>query len=242
VIHICVRRTLDWEDEHAVDAHLIPEFRPKLLAWNAAFNMPYHVFRQRLKSIAQTNLARVEGAACSELETVPPGHVIVPVDDDDWLAPELGVALRRTHDPRMRGYLWQREVIEPPRPLRRGFSLVARLLGRGERFTCMTNNYAVANEPEVGRLALRHAGASAYFDAHPADIKRISATLAVQNRNLASQTTLAWGRPSISREELLRVFRRYRDLYPSLRLPAAVSWARPYVDLMADLMREIRPK
>jgi len=41
--------------------------------------------------------------------------------------------------------------------------------------------------------------------------------------------------------ELLAVFRRYRELYSSPRLGAALSWARPYVDLMADLMHEIRP-
>jgi hypothetical protein len=138
--------------------------------------------------------------------------------------------------------LWRREVIEPPSRLRRGLSYVARRLGRPERHTCKTNNYAVVNEPGVADLALDHAKASEYFDAHPSDVRRIPATLAVQNRNLASQTALAWGRPSISRDELLAVFRRYRDLYSSPRLGVALSWARPYVDLMADLMREIRPR
>jgi hypothetical protein len=42
--------------------------------------------------------------------------------------------------------------------------------------------------------------------------------------------------------ELLAVFRRYRDLYSSPRLAAALTWARPYIDLMADLMQEIRPR
>jgi len=241
VIHICVRRTLDWQDEDLVSAEVLPEFRPKLVAWNATFDMPYHVFRQRLKTIAQLNLARIEGVTHSALGAVPPGHVIVPVDDDDWLAPDLGVQLGRALDPNARGYLWRREVIEPP-SLRRGLSYVARRLGRPERDTCKTNNYAFVNEPGVPDLVLDHMRASEYFDAHPSDVRRIPATLAVQNRNLASQTALAWGRPSISRDELLAVFRRYRDLYSSPRLAAALSWARPYVDLMADLMQEIRPK
>jgi hypothetical protein len=41
--------------------------------------MPCHVFRQRLKVIAQKSLARVVGCARTDLEAVPPGHVIVPV-------------------------------------------------------------------------------------------------------------------------------------------------------------------
>jgi hypothetical protein len=242
VIHICVRRTLDWQDEDLVSAQVLPEFRSKLVAWNATFDMPYPVFRQRLKTIAQLNLARIEGVTHSELRAVPPGHTIVPVDDDDWLAPDLGIQLGRALDPNARGYLWRREVIEPLSLLRRGLSYVARRLGRPELLTCKTNNYAVVNEPGVADLVLNHTKASAYFDAHPSDVRRIPATLAVQNRNLASQTALAWGRPSISRDELLAVFRRYRDLYSSPRLAAALTWTRPYIDLMADLMHEIRPR
>lgn len=242
MIHICVRRTLDWQDEALVDAKVLPEFRLKLVAWNAIFDMPYHVFRQRLKTIAQLNLARVEGVTRSELGSIPPGHVIVPVDDDDWLAPDLGVQLERALDPNAHGYLWQREVIEARPLLRRGLSYVARRLGRPEMHTCKTNNYAVVNEPGVADLVLNHSKASAYFDAHPSDVRRIRGTLAVQNRNLASQTALAWGRPSISRDELLAVFRRYRNLYSARRLAAIPSWARPYVDLMAELMQEIRPR
>ncbi len=170
--------------------------------------MPYHVFRQRLKTIAELSLARVEGAARSELEAVPPGHVIVPVDDDDWFAPDLGVQLLRVRDPNARGYLWRREVIEA-RPLwRRGLSYVARRVGRPERNICRTNNYAVVNELGAADLALNHVTASEYFETHPAEIRRIPVALAVQNRSLASQTALAWGRPSISRGELLAVFQR----------------------------------
>jgi hypothetical protein len=91
-------------------------------------------------------------------------------------------------------------------------------------------------------LARGHTDASAYFDAHPGDIREIPATLAVQNRNLASQTALAWGRPSIGQGELLAVFRRYRRLYPTVRLDPGLAWAAPYVAQMADLMQEIRPK
>jgi hypothetical protein len=120
VIHICVRQTLDWTDEALVDAQVIPKFRPKLLAWNATFDMPYHVFRQRLKAIAQSSLARVGGCVQTDLEAVPPGDVIVPVDDDDWFAPDLGAALGRVLDPAARGYRWRQAVIVAPGPGARG--------------------------------------------------------------------------------------------------------------------------
>jgi hypothetical protein len=246
VIHICVRQTLDWRDEALVDARVFPWFRPKLLAWNATFDMPYHVFRQRLKTIAEQNLARVEGCVRTALEAVPRGDLIVPVDDDDWLAPDLGMELRRALDDRAHGYLWRREVIEAPPLWRRAVAYVGRLIGRRELHTCKTNSYAVVNRPGLGELALDHVRASEHFDAHAGDIRRIPATLALQNRNLASQTALHWERPPITQAEMLAVYRRiyprYRRLYDSLKLDASLSWARPCVDQMADLMREIRPR
>lgn len=242
MIHICVRQTLDWRDEALVDARVFPAFRPKLLAWNATFDMPYHVFRQRLKAIAEQNLARVEGCVRTELEAVPPGDVIVPIDDDDWLAPDLGVQLRRALDDRAHGYLWRREVIEAPPLWRRARERAGRLIGLPEVDICKTNNYAVVNRPTFGKLLLNHVRASEHFEAHAADIRRIPATLAIQNRNLASQTALAWGRSSISRAELLAVHQRYLRRYRSLKLDAGLSWARPCVDQMADLTREIRPR
>src|SRR5438094_1255384 len=180
--------------------------------------MPYDRFRHRVRTIARLNLSRVNGATCSAVDDVPRDHVIVPVDDDDWFAPDLAEWLRQEHDPTVRGYLWTRQVIEPPRGIRGALERLARHLGRRDRFTCKTNNYAVVNDPGVAHLALNHVPASRHFDAYPAQIKRIPAILAIQNRTLASQTALAWGRPSVRREELVRLLRRYRALYVSWKL------------------------
>src|SRR5262249_37876728 len=158
----------------------------------------------------------------------------------DWFAPDLAIRLRQAHDPRAQAYLWRRAVIEPPRRIRDGLRLVARLIGRRDENTCKTNNYAVVNEPALAPLALSHSGASQYVDAHPTRVRRIPATLAIQNRNLASQTTLAWTRPSIGRTELVALLGRYRSLYGRWKLSPEEAWARPYVDLMDALMREIR--
>ena len=242
-LHISVRSTLDWQDPAVVEARLLPQFRPKFDAWNATFNMPYHAFRHRLRQIAQVSHDLVEGATCSAVDKVPSGHIIVPVDDDDWFAPDLANHLQQEYDPGARGYLWTREVIEAPSRTRSSLRRIARLLGRRqEKFICKSNNYAIVNEPDLAHLALNHVRASQYFDAHPSDIRRISATLAIQNRTLASQTTLAWGRPSIRRDELVILLHRYRGLYSSWQVHAELSWAKPYVDMMAELMQDIDTK
>jgi hypothetical protein len=117
---------------------------------------------------------------------------------------------------------------------------VGRLIGRPDRHSCKTNNYAVRNEPELVPLALNHLQASAYFDSQPGKITRIPATLGIQNRNLASQTSLAFGRPTVSRRELVMLREKYRVLYATWRAPIALRWATPYVELMGELMKEVR--
>ena len=59
---------------------------------------------------------------------------------------------------------------------------------------------------------------------------------------LASQTALAWGKPTIPRGQLLRRYRRYRALYGRVELPPALAWARPSVEAMAELMRDLEPR
>ena len=239
-IHVCIRATLDWQDRAAVEAGLIPAFRPKYDAWNATFDMPYHRFRHRVCEIARLALSRVEGVVHSTPEAVPPGDLLVPVDDDDWLAPDLAAHLGRAYAPGACGYLWTRAVIEPPQRVRAPLRTLARWLGRRDRIICKTNNYAVLSE--LWPLARNHVAASQHFLAHPADIRRIPATLAIQNRTLASQTALAWKRPSITPAEILAGFRRYRRLYRSWRLGPEGRWAEPYVRAMAALTEELHPR
>ena len=240
-IHICVRETLDWGNAEIVKAQILPHFRSKFDTWNATFDMPYHVYRARVKAIAQLNLSRVAGARCSALETVPAGHLIVPVDDDDWFAPEFAERLFAEQTVEHSCYLWRRTPIEAAHPIRNTYLRVAALVGRGDRVICQTNNYAIVQQDGLGSLALSHMAAAMHFRAHPADVKRIPATLAIQNRHLGSQTTLAWRRPSIAPHQLVTLLGQHQKRYRSWRLPRDQQWARPYVDLMADLLSDIRP-
>jgi hypothetical protein len=238
-IHLCVRHTLDWNDPVGLGERVWPCFRPKLEAWNETFDMSYGAFRHRLKDIAQLSFSRVEGAECTPLSEVPAGDLIVPVDDDDWFAPNVADEIRRVVEPDLVGYYWIREVISPSRR-RRKLRNILRPKRRRGKYVCKTNNYAVLNTPALCPLAERHVRASEFFDTHPTQVEKIPKTLAIQNRSLASQTALAWRRPSISREETIEAFERYRDLYAGWKLRRELRWAQPYVDRMAELMDDIR--
>lgn len=219
---------------------IIDAFRPKFDTWNATFTMPYHVFRQRLKALALLSLNRVSGASLSRLDEVPAGHLIVPVDDDDWLAPDVAARLTEAFDPAANGYLWRRATVEWLRPIARLRAWMGPRVGRKDPYLCKTNSYAVLNLPDLKPLTLSHATASRYFEAHATAIRRIPWTLAVQNRNLASQTTLNPKRRGVRRAELVMLFEKHRRLYDGWRPTAELEWVSPYVAEMRTLMGEIR--
>ena len=246
MIYIWVRATLDWKDEALVAARLYPKFRQKVAMWNATFAMPYHAFRQRLKEIAAANLARVERAKIVALDEVPAGALVVPVDDDDWFAPDLCQRLEQAFEPGLSGYYWIRNMLEAPEPkqtlkgwLRARQPLVLGPNARQGRHICGTNNYAVANDPGMHEVAKGHMAACRFFDENPARVKRLPLTLSLQNRNLSSRTALAWQRPTISREELLRAHRRYCRLYSRVQLAEGLAWAASYIDEVGELTREL---
>jgi hypothetical protein len=244
-ICISVRKTLDWGDEAKVRAGLIPGFLPKYEMWNETFVLPYHVFRQRLKAIAEATLRGVAGARLVEPEALPTGALVVPVDDDDWFAPDLAARLGEAWDGSARGYRWSSFILEA-----RPGGLLGLLGLRGpsapepdrSRFTCTSNNYAFVAEADAADLVRSHAEASRRFDASPGELRRLPLSLSLQNRNLASQTALGWKKPTISRARLLRRYRRYRDFYGRVALPEELSWARAPVAAMAELMRALRPR
>lgn len=238
-IYLCVRRTLNWHDEAEVEAKLIPAFRPKMAAWNATFDTPYYVFRQRLKAIARASLDRVEGARLATIDAIPDGAIAVPVDDDDWFAPDLAARIEAAYQPNAAGYLWRRATVQVPIPLGRRLRY---LLWSFKAPTCNTNDYAVTSFPCAEPILIYHVRAGRYFDTYRDRIVKIPATLAIQNRNVSSQTAMGWRRPTITREELIRSYERHRALYASLALIPDLAWAKPYVAEMAELMSQLRVK
>jgi hypothetical protein len=240
MICICVRRTLDWGNKAAVDAGLIETFRPKVELWNATFTIPYHEFRQRLKSIAELSLDRVEGAQRASVEAAPPGALLVPVDDDDWFSPDLANRLREEFDPSISCYYWSRHILEPGRHVRRFKGLLKEFLTGEVIFA--TNNYAIRNIGDLASVTGPHMQAWRHFQATPEQVKYLPAALSIHNRSLASQTTLGMGRQSLSRDQLIERFDRYRTLYAKTHLWWRLRWAAPYVALMSELMDALKPR
>src|SRR5689334_16033614 len=119
-VFVVIRKTLDWSDEAAVEAGLRADLRPKVATWDATFRMPYREFRQRVKEIARENLARVEGVVVAPIEEVPPGALMMPVDDDDWYAPDVATRLREGYDPAAKGWSWPSFTLEARRVHGRG--------------------------------------------------------------------------------------------------------------------------
>lgn len=249
MIYLSIRKTLDWKNAELVAARLRPAFRAKVSMWDATFRMPYHEFRHELKEIAQRNLANVAGATIAPVDEVPLGALLVPVDDDDWFAPDLVQRLEAVIEPNVTGYYWIRNILEVPgarSPLKRWFRS-RRPLELGPtanqgRYTCGTNNYAFVTSTESSELVASHEVASRVFDAYPDHVKHLPATLSLQNRNISSQTALAFRRPDITRGELLRTYRSYLRLYPRVRLAAGLAWAAPYIDAVAELTAGLMPR
>jgi hypothetical protein len=245
-IHICLRPTLDWSDRDLVEKNLFEIFRYRYELWNKTFTVPYHLFRHRLKTISQANLRRVRGATLTPFEQTPTGVLAVPVDDDDWFAPDLAERLAAAWTPGVVGYWWDKCTLKAPQEhllirLSRWIRGVRLHEGARKRYTCASNNYAMIHDgtPESLNRINRHGSASRHFDANPAVIRRLPGRMSIQNKSLASQTTLVFRQSIISRRKLLRRFNRYKNFYRDLRMPDDLAWAQPCVVEMDQLMREI---
>lgn len=77
-----------------------------------------------------------------------------------------------------------------------------------------------------------------------ARVAEIKTQLSINNRTLASQTSLRpTERPGeLDRERLLRRLHRYRQIYRRRRWWRDPAWSRPYVAMMAALMDEVRTR
>ena len=242
---IWVRATIDWDDPERCREQLDPAFRAKAETWDATFSIPYCAFRAELRRIARLNLSRVRDAeVVAEWEVIPEEAVVLPVDDDDWFAPDTAEVLGAHESDATVAWRWPTRFLEVP--ITRGHALY--LLRRKllpfmpEHYFCSTNNYAVVKRPGAQQLAASHVQAHEALAGAPG-VSRLDRRLSLVNRTLASQTTIGMKSDTVTREHLLQKHRRYLSLYraPPRTVP---SWALPYVEHMGALMArlEVEPR
>lgn len=235
---------MDWNNEKVFLAQLKEKFRPKVETWNNTFDMPYHIFRREIKHIAQLNLSRVENAGLADLDEVPQGEIIIPIDDDDWLSPQVANVLTEKIEPEKEGYYWHKDYINRPPtiPIKIFRFLLPKVAAkRGGQWPCSTNNYAFTNNYNLASSVFTHDGAKYYFDAYGSKMKKIDQHLSIMNRTIASQTSMNPGKQNTSKRLLLKYYYLYTKMYERIQLPNH-EWCNPYLSMMSDVMHELKPK
>jgi hypothetical protein len=240
VVRIWVRATLDYDDERGFDAQLLDRFRAYVVRWDALFEMPYRVFRSRLRDIARANLERVEGAEVSVWEEIPEGALVLPCDDDDWFRPDVARVVERALGPGVTGVRWHSSFLEVPTHWRHQLGIWRRhVQGPRPAFLCTTNNYALSASEDSKDLLRRHMQASDWVGTQPSGaVPYVRERLSLMNRTLASQTSLGYPHGPISRRATLRKLARYRRLYRQPLRPE-LAWAQPCADEMRALMDDL---
>jgi hypothetical protein len=189
-----------------------PEHRERISWWERIFTLSYTEYRGRLAAIARRNWARIEGLdSIVNLVTREPeslgGELLLPIDDDDWLHPEIVRILRARYRPETTSLSWMVHRTDSPR------RYVHPRHGTPARFA--TNGYLLTPEyrRRTGREIFRQAAfwhLAASRHAPPGNI-HLERVLGVAPRNWASLTTL----------------RRFRDLEEFRR---AVRLAATWID------------
>jgi len=240
LLYIVVRRTTDWRNEAGVRAQLPEGFARLVDLWNDTFDMPFHLFRYELKQIAELNHSRVEGAVVAAFEDVPEDALITPTDDDDWFAPDLAKVVDHNRVDHCSGYHWPSRFLEVPTHLRHRIALLRRVLfpGRPLGWICTTNNYVLAKRGDCWPLLRSHVRASDWFGQNAAAVKQLDVPLSLQNRNLASQTSLRFREGRMTRWKLVCKYREYNRLYGRTSV-AGLEWCRPYLARLTELMENL---
>jgi hypothetical protein len=147
-------------------------------------------------------------------------------DDDDWIGPEIGKALRRS-------------PLTADATVWRSARFDGSLTVRDPDGFCFTNNYALRGSflirsGEEWRLSRQHMDAQDLVHRPGASLRVVDQVLSVTNKHPCSFTTLE--RAKREGRSVLTLLQPYRD-YLHRKRPcdtSPVAWAAPYMDETAD--------
>jgi hypothetical protein len=179
---------MDFDDEEAFRAQLLPRLREPIALWDATFEMPWRVFRSRLRGIARGNLERIEGAQIATWDEIPEGALVLPCDDDDWFRPDVAAVVEEAMQPGMTGLRWRSSFLEVPRDFRHLLGTYRRQVkGYRRQFLCTTNNHALFASEASKPLMIDHMQASEWVATQPPDdVPFLRERMSLQNRRRRS--------------------------------------------------------
>ena len=269
-VYICIRRTADWKDTAGYRARLIAGFVPHVNAWDATFRTCYQEFRAAIADITMDSLRAVRGAVIAPYDDVPEGAIVMPCDDDDWTAPHAAEVLAEFFAGAHDRAVWTQTVLQVPLDWMHAVKIRAGKVWprlNPPRWFCSTNNYALRKREGNYNFFMNHSMASKELAADPG-LLRIHRRLTLQNRNLASKTSMVGVRypyyaqvngvvrlanlndpaheiresvPPRPSRHLLRKFKKYLRLYDRyVPQDPDLEWATPYVHAMRDLTLSLK--
>ena len=193
--------------------------------WDATFKRPFFDVRAVLKDIAQENLAHVARARRSTLERSAHAReaLIVPIDDDDWLRPDLFDALQPHMQDDADGYVYGNALCDS--------GVTLRALDGG----CYTNNYAVtgkflASAPDRLNRVYQHWDANGAFLQPSFRRVDVALYLSATNKHPASAMKLkdGLGIEPPTANQLGRLIEAYIDESARSVVPAEAEWVAAY--------------
>jgi len=234
-VYICIRRTAGWNDEAGYRSRLIAGFVTHIDARDATFRTSYREFRAAISEITMSSLRAVRGAIIAPYDEIPEGAIMMPCYDDDWTAPHAAEVLVEFFAGAHDRAVWIQAVVQVPLDWMHALKIRAGKVWprlNPPRWFCSTNNYALRKREGNYNFFMSHTLASKEFTSDPR-LVRIPRRLTLQNRNLASKTSLVGVRyPIYSRVNGVVCLTNLND--PNKEMPAS-SPARPSRHLLGKL-------
>ena len=170
---------------------------------------------------------------------------MLPIDDDDWFAPNIGQRLEAAISPGSSGAYWLRSWLERPTSIRHAIHLVERRLVPSTPYWVLAaNNHGFVKGAVPQEMFVNHVRASKWLTADPGarNLTHIPERLSLANRTLGSHSALTRGmsrKGAVSRRAtLVWKYLRYRRYYRRRPAPG-LEWVAPYMAQMDGLMNEI---